>query len=68
MAKICDKCHRVHKGECPKPPTPAQMRRKTAKFLRTLEKAYKAAAKSKLRFGISNVKIEFSERREVSER
>ena len=54
MAIICQKCHRVHKGECPKPPTLAQIRRETAKFIRTLEKAQKAARKSTLRFGVSN--------------
>lgn len=50
MAKICNKCSKVHSGKCPKGPTRKQMIKKISKFIKEVESAHKNAANSKLVF------------------
>jgi len=56
MARLCEKCGRCHSlnTACPKKPTlkeiQAQSKKNTAKFLKTLNKAFESAKHSKLRF------------------
>ena len=53
MARICNKCHRIHdqRTACPKPPTLKQMQIKTEQYLKTLHNVTNQKTTSATRYG-----------------
>jgi hypothetical protein len=51
MAHLCNKCHRVHSGDCPKRPTLEEMRLATEKFLKLLDDVRKRPVSNKTLYG-----------------